>query len=60
MNNEPIYYGKIKHKGEYYDCVFKLSAKEIKITTKKGNLKVTDFEIMKDTLVRIDGKTLNY
>lgn len=50
---EPIYFAKIKHKGIIYDCVLKDSSKFVRINTKKGSVKISEYDI-------IDKKVIGY
>lgn len=48
---EPIYFGIVEHKKKLYNAVFKLSSKVVTITTKQGNIKITDFKIIEKKIV---------
>ena len=48
---EPIYFGIVEHRKQLYNAVFKDSSKEIRITTKNGNIKITDFKIVEKKIV---------
>ena len=48
-----IVFGKIKHKGVIYESCFCLGDKEINIHPKGKRTKITDFEIIKDSVVSL-------
>ncbi len=48
-----IIYCKVKHKGSIYDVCMCLGDKEINIHPKGKRTKITDFEIIKDSVVSL-------
>lgn len=48
-----IIYCKVKHKGTIYDACMCLGDKEINIHPKGKRTKITDFEIIKDSVVSL-------
>lgn len=55
-----VYTAKIKHKGLIYECVLSIGDKEVYIHPKGKRTLIKDFEIIKGSLERIDGKVLQY